>query len=147
MKIRKAFQGEIPENKILDTYSTSQTDAYSCSYVNELIESGSNNNGNWLKFSDGTMIITQTYTHTISSWGTWGSLYYNNFVDPPNYPISFVSSPTVSVSTSHSGSNFWLYDRGGGGTNTTSPLMGCVRPNNGSTATVSVYVTAIGKWK
>lgn len=34
MKIRKAFQGTIPENKILDTYSTSQTDTYSCNYVN-----------------------------------------------------------------------------------------------------------------
>ena len=34
MKIRKAFQGTVPENKILDTYSTSQTDTYSCNYVN-----------------------------------------------------------------------------------------------------------------
>ena len=36
MKIRKAFQGTMPENKILDTYSTSQTDTYSCSYINGL---------------------------------------------------------------------------------------------------------------
>lgn len=35
MKIRKAFQGTVPENKILDTYSTSQTDTYSCNYVND----------------------------------------------------------------------------------------------------------------
>ena len=34
MKIRKAFQGTVPENKILDTYSTSQTDTYSCNFVN-----------------------------------------------------------------------------------------------------------------
>ena len=34
MKIRKAFQGTVPENKILDTYSTSQTDTYSCNYIN-----------------------------------------------------------------------------------------------------------------
>ena len=32
--IRKAFQGTIPENKILDTYSESSTDTYSCNYVN-----------------------------------------------------------------------------------------------------------------
>lgn len=38
MKIRKAFQGTVPENKILDTYSTSQTDTYSCNYVNDLIK-------------------------------------------------------------------------------------------------------------
>lgn len=34
MRIRKAFQGTIPPNKILDTYSTSKTDTYSCNYVN-----------------------------------------------------------------------------------------------------------------
>ena len=40
MKIRKAFQGTIPDNKILDTYSTSQTDAYSCNLVNNLLKTG-----------------------------------------------------------------------------------------------------------
>ena len=38
MKIRKAFQGTIPENKILDTYSDSKTDTYSCNKVNEISE-------------------------------------------------------------------------------------------------------------
>lgn len=35
MKIRKAFQGTIPENKILDTYSESKTDTYSCNQINK----------------------------------------------------------------------------------------------------------------
>lgn len=39
MKIKKMYQGTVPENKILDTYSTSATDTYSCNYVNELIKS------------------------------------------------------------------------------------------------------------
>ena len=35
MQIRKVFQGEIPENKIINGYTESNTDAYSCEYVNE----------------------------------------------------------------------------------------------------------------
>lgn len=35
MKIIKKFQGTVPDNKILDTYSTSQTDTYSCAYAND----------------------------------------------------------------------------------------------------------------
>lgn len=35
MKIKKTFQGVIPENKILNAESTSQTDTYSCDYINE----------------------------------------------------------------------------------------------------------------
>ena len=36
MKIKKTFQGSIPENKILNSHSTSQTDTYSCEKINEI---------------------------------------------------------------------------------------------------------------
>lgn len=36
MRIRKTYQGEIPENKIVNSYSESQTDTYSCDYLNDL---------------------------------------------------------------------------------------------------------------
>lgn len=35
MLIRKTFQGEIPENKIANAYSESETDTYSCDYINK----------------------------------------------------------------------------------------------------------------
>lgn len=38
MKIKKTFQGTIPENKILNSNSTSQTDTYSCEKINEMTE-------------------------------------------------------------------------------------------------------------
>ena len=36
MKIKKIYQGSIPANKILNARSTSQTDTYSCEYLNDL---------------------------------------------------------------------------------------------------------------
>lgn len=45
MKIKKMFQGEIPENKILNTYSESQTDTYSCDYINNLVQGGNEQSG------------------------------------------------------------------------------------------------------
>lgn len=38
MKIKKMYQGTVPENKILNTKSDSQTDVYSCDYINNMIE-------------------------------------------------------------------------------------------------------------
>lgn len=35
MKIKKTFQGSLPENRIFNTDSTSQTDTYSCDYIND----------------------------------------------------------------------------------------------------------------
>lgn len=40
MKIKKIYQGELPENKILNAQSTSQTDTYSCEYINSLSTGG-----------------------------------------------------------------------------------------------------------
>lgn len=34
MKIKKMYQGTVPENKILNTYSDSQTDVYACNFIN-----------------------------------------------------------------------------------------------------------------
>lgn len=38
MRVKKMFQGKVPENKILSTYSDSQTDTYSCDYTNKTNE-------------------------------------------------------------------------------------------------------------
>lgn len=35
MKIRKTFSGNLPDNKIVNSNSTSETDTYSCKYLNE----------------------------------------------------------------------------------------------------------------
>lgn len=52
MLIQKKFQGDIPENKILDTHSTSNTDAYSCNYVNEFIEDELNSKADNVTFTN-----------------------------------------------------------------------------------------------
>ncbi len=38
MRIKKTFQGEIPENKIVNMQSDSQTDTYSADFVNKKIK-------------------------------------------------------------------------------------------------------------
>lgn len=48
------------ENSFKSNKTTSDKDTYSCNYINGIIESGSNSNGNWIKFSDGTMICYGT---------------------------------------------------------------------------------------
>lgn len=35
MRIKKTFQGSLPENTVVNTQSDSQTNAYSCEYINE----------------------------------------------------------------------------------------------------------------
>ena len=36
MKIKKTYQGTVPENKIVNTYTESGTDTYGCDYINNI---------------------------------------------------------------------------------------------------------------
>lgn len=39
MRIKKTFQGSLPENTVVNTQSDSQTNAYSCDYINDNVKS------------------------------------------------------------------------------------------------------------
>ena len=49
----------------IGTYAENPMDTYNCVYINDainsIIESGSNANGNWIKYRDGTMLCTNRY--------------------------------------------------------------------------------------
>lgn len=65
--------------------------------INEILESGSNDNGNWIKYADGTMIVTQKFTRTISINNPAGALYYVSTYDIPAYPVNFKEVHSVNV--------------------------------------------------
>lgn len=114
-----------------------------------IVETGSNSKGNWIKFGDGTMIVTQFYHTTIqaSGWSAWGSCYAADLSDPPDYPQPFIDYPCVSKSISNNGNNAWSYWLGVDQV-ARSGKMGVVRPSAaGAATTFTVNVIAIGKWK
>ena len=85
MKIRKAFQGTIPENKIMDTYSSSNTDTYSCNQVNKM----------------------NFYSTTEQRIGTWinGKPLYRKVID---VPISSITGAGTMVAHGVSNLDFAL---------------------------------------
>ncbi len=113
-------------------------------YVNgaPMIEKGSNSNGMWVKYPDGTMICYAEYTATISS--SYGGTYY---AGGWHFPLAFIEIPVVlfsaktypyglvaldDFSTSVTG-NFTIQSV------STTPTL------NSSTITFSMC--AIGRWK
>lgn len=60
--------------------------------VNTIIESGSNSNGSWIKYSDGTMICWKHFTTTDQAIDNqYGSLYQKT--RNVSFPQTFVSAP------------------------------------------------------
>lgn len=127
----------------------SDTDVYSCNYINGIIESGSNSNGNWTKFADGTMICTRTITVTIDCTNSWGSLYYGQNNDKFNFAQSFIEPPILNLqyTTNEAISFIPIVYSGIVVDNDGFKRIEIARPNSVTNISVKVYFIAIGKWK
>lgn len=145
MRIRKISQTTSTNATIVDSYSESTQDGYSCNYVNNIIESGSNANGNYIKYADGTMLCWRRITFTgIAFNSAWGSVYESASQSFGATPQTFISTPAIFTSVDNA-----AYAGVEGIHNASTTSYGeaqLFRPVNGS-ATVALNILAIGKWK
>ena len=136
-------QGSIAWNEMQIEEGTSMT-SYK-NYAGVIVESGSNDNGSWIKYSDGNMICRKTTGEISMSITTpWGSLYEGN-VSLGNFPAEFIETPTISVTPFGSG---MLIEQGGIDASEISwGNATCVRPNSVENVKARFHLMAIGKWK
>ena len=113
--------------------------------INSIVESGNNANGNWIKYSDGTMLCWKTYTFSgLSFNAAWGSVYESATQNFGATPQTFASTPTVFANNGN-GAHATL--EGINNTSTTSfGTTQLFRPVSG-TASGAINLLAIGKWK
>ena len=141
-------EGEAPTTK--NEYTTSAIDTYSCNYINGIVESGSNTNGSWTKWADGTMIINKTVSGTANITNAWGSLYVSAEINLGNFPVAFIEMPTIVVSPqTQTGTQYMLTGQGGSGygSETNAGYVSLVRPNSRTNVAYRLEVIAKGKWK
>ena len=144
MIIRKTQQpSDYPSNSISNAKTTGTTNTYSCDYINGIIESGSNENGNWIKFVDGTMICNFSVTRNIPNTTPWNNLYIGDIQNIP-FPQQFTELYTCNVDV-YSTRNVWKMS-GGIPTVSGTSSMYSVSPES-FTDNMRIYVIAIGKWK
>lgn len=143
-------EGDVKAPVVNDEYTESATDTYSCNYINGIVESGSNTNGSWTKWVDGTMIINKTVLGTANITNAWGSLYISADINLGNFPVAFIETPTIVVSPqTQTGTQYMLAGQGGSGhgTETNAGNVALVRPNSRTGVAYRLEVMAKGKWK
>ncbi|MEQ3653703.1 MAG: pyocin knob domain-containing protein [Glaciecola sp.] len=110
---------------------------------NALIEFGSNANGSFTKFPDGTLVCVFADSGNSLSAGQNASYTWL-------FPSSFISTPTVtgssSISFSVSFEQSSLVIDNSAGTNVNQSRY-AIKNNSGSTQTIKANLTAIGRWK
>lgn len=120
--------------------------------INSIIISGSNANGSYIKFSDGTMICYNTQTfNAIDCSYSWGSIYTNNNDKRNfnNFPETFISAPTVTFKMETGSADAWLFSASteGGATTTFPGGWQIARATTSSSINVTLSYIAIGKWE
>ena len=97
MKIRKTFAGNLPDNKIVNSNSTSETDTYSCKYLNErnvIVSSEEPTTGEevWLQRS-GNLFDKNNY----NLWNGWINESNNTFTaNSKGYLVYIPCSPNTT---------------------------------------------------
>lgn len=114
-------------------------------FAGYVVESGSNSNGNWIKYSDGTMICWGYYEkENIAINRTFGSLYECQSFNLGDFSQNFAEIPRVTI-TKLGTVCAWIESLD----NVTRSSLGTanwVRPTAG-TYTLTYSYTAIGRWK
>lgn len=144
-----AIQNNV-EGAFKNVLTTSTTDGYCCTYINSIVESGSNANGNWVKYIDGTMICYMEATGSVNINTAWGSVYYKDITTEYTFPQTFISVPSVQLTVSPTSTTaFW---QGYGDevptiTTTSYKNFALIRPTSTTGVGYKVKIFAIGKWK
>ena len=110
-------------------------------YLDTIVESGSNSNGEYAKYSDGTMIcskrIIQKNVKLTNSWYT--------LVDLGNYAAKFIEEPVVNI-TYMGGNGCWLINNNGHSASSPGKVQLCTVSSR-TIGNCILDITAKGRWK
>jgi hypothetical protein len=112
-----------------------------------IIERGSNANGEYVKFADGTLVCTKSTSVTTAVSSTYGSLFVSTQQVLGSLPATFAATPVFSFSVDNGGGAGvrWVATAASG-TTTAWPTVFLVDGVTRTSATMTLNSTAIGRW-
>lgn len=114
--------------------------------VNLLQDSDIENGTNYIKFPNGIAIVFMKKDFN-GSFVALGGEYRLMLNDPFMFPIEFIESPAITVSTASTIDYAYCSAVGIVRDNTRIKILALGRPTEIKNATVGVQVIAIGRWK
>lgn len=138
-------------NNISNTRTTGTTNTYSCDYINGIVESGSNSKGSWIKYNNGTMIVTrETNEIAIDVNVSWGNIFVGGDYNEWEFPVPFIKVPNLVLVDVNSTTSNGCFKTSYEPTMITKNSIKNVYVGRGTSAsnvTVKIHILAIGKWK
>lgn len=115
--------------------------------VGNIIDSGTNNLGTWIKYIDGTMICTKKINKTVTIDTGWGSMYESQPIDLGNYAQTFISVPIINVTVQNDNNTAGILEFIGNPTTQSIGKVILARATTTFSQQYAFHVIAIGRWK
>lgn len=125
--------------------TTSETDVYSCNYVNNLLEVVTNNNGTALKYNNGQMICYGNITTTATSGSDYYQFCNRTSAITVQFPVDFISTDDLTVTVTPQ--LFQVFSTTLSAKTTKSFNFNAFYPSTVSFTTLPINYVAIGRWK
>lgn len=110
-----------------------------------IVESGSNNDGKWIKYSDGRLITMHKVTRNLARTATWGNMYESTTqADLGNYPMAFKDIPFVYVTLHETNASLEAVQFSSANN---AGKVYILAPTSNESADYVFHVLAIGRWK
>ena len=111
-------------------------------------EHGSNTNGEYYKFHDGTLICVKKMDISVSCNNAWGALYDSSEINMGAWPYAFTDVPTISP-PAFCTNNYFAWAEGASGASATSAgkTFLCRATLVDELITGTLHITGIGRWK
>lgn len=112
MKIRKTFQAAVPSGKVLNSYTESNVDTYSCNYINGLETYSTDETKTNKVWIDGKPIYRKVITGNVSNGSIAHGLTNVDFVNAYGYFIAgsgnFMPLPSLRVTYNNYSAGFYV---------------------------------------
>lgn len=113
-----------------------------------IIESGSNTNGSWVKYADGTMFQYGTYDTGLTDFTTqFGSVFYANVYSTIDFPLDFIDIPAITINQELGGYLGGNTLGGGLPTKTNFRVYLYIAQSGVLNRNATIFWQAIGRWK
>lgn len=148
----ETYGDTLPIGAMVEYNGTTVPQGYEKVSDNNIIESGSNDNGNWIKYSDGTMICTNRYfIQELGNTTTQsGALYVSNEIEGKSFPATFTSRPEIFFNFENAtwgDKNIISIKTIGYPTTSVAPSIQLVSATSSTNTAINFEYLAIGKWK
>lgn len=111
-----------------------------------IVERGSNADGEYVKFADGTLICTKRLTTTGAISTTYGSMFVRSGISAGNYAAPFAAIPTVSAIPEQTSPGYRFIGFDDSISTTAWPQFGLVDAVSRGSTTTTINFIAIGRW-